>query len=65
MRGLYAIADVKTLTTRGVDVIAFVRAVAYDKDREDPVATVQATFVINGDRGDAAKSDAEQGGDVS
>src|SRR5580704_11898423 len=28
MRGLYAIADVKTLLARGVDVIAFVRAVA-------------------------------------
>jgi thiamine-phosphate pyrophosphorylase len=28
MRGLYAIADVKTLATRGVDVVAFVRAVA-------------------------------------
>ncbi len=27
MRGLYAIADVKTLAARGVDVIAFVRAV--------------------------------------
>ena len=27
MRGLYAIADVKTLTTHGVDVIAFARAV--------------------------------------
>ncbi len=27
MRGLYAIADVATLTARGVDVIAFVRAV--------------------------------------
>jgi thiamine-phosphate pyrophosphorylase len=27
MRGLYAIADVKTLTTRGVDIIAFTRAV--------------------------------------
>ena len=28
MRGLYAIADVKTLAARGVDVVAFVRAVA-------------------------------------
>ncbi len=28
MRGLYAIADVKTLDARGVDVVAFVRAVA-------------------------------------
>jgi thiamine-phosphate pyrophosphorylase len=28
MRGLYAIADVKTLLARGVDVVAFVRAVA-------------------------------------
>src|ERR1700722_17439000 len=28
MRGLYAIADTNTLATRGVDVVAFVRAVA-------------------------------------
>ncbi len=29
--------------------VAFVRAVAYDRERDDPVATVQATFVINGE----------------
>jgi thiamine-phosphate pyrophosphorylase len=28
MRGLYAIADARTLTARGIDIIAFVRAVA-------------------------------------
>ena len=27
--------------------MAFVRAVAYDRDREDPVATAQATFMLD------------------
>ncbi len=45
--------------------VAFVRAVAYDKDRDDSVATVQATFVINGDRPEPSRDEADQGGDVS
>jgi uncharacterized protein (TIGR00369 family) len=27
--------------------VAFVRAIAFDRDKDDPVATVQATFMLN------------------
>jgi uncharacterized protein (TIGR00369 family) len=30
--------------------VAFVRATAYDQDRDDPVATVQATFMLDSSR---------------
>jgi len=49
--------------------VAFVRAVAFDRDRDDPVATVQATFMLDSSRPSrparsaskvTAKSDGEQ-----
>jgi len=30
--------------------VAFVRAIAFDRDRDDPVATVQATFMLDSSR---------------
>jgi acyl-coenzyme A thioesterase PaaI-like protein len=30
--------------------VAFVRAIAYDADRDDPVATAQATFMLDSSR---------------
>ena len=47
---IFARAHCYKLTKR----IAFVRATAYDKDPEDPVATAQAAFML-GTRGPAAK----------
>jgi hypothetical protein len=34
--------------------VAFVRAVAYDRDPEDPVATGQATFMLDSSAGKKA-----------
>lgn len=33
--------------------VAFVRALAYDRDEADPIATVQATFMLDSDAGRA------------
>ena len=52
---IYAKAHCYKLTR----LIAFVRATAYDRDPEDPVATAQATFML------IANGDADQAGAAS
>ncbi len=46
--------------------VAFVRAIAFDRDKDDPVATVQATFMLDssrsGRRGSASKAPLKDNG---
>ena len=54
---LYAHAHCYKLTRS----VAFVRAQAYDKDREDPIAAVQAVFMLNSDGGRGAGANLKPG----
>jgi acyl-coenzyme A thioesterase PaaI-like protein len=49
--------------------VAFVRAIAYDRNKDDPVATVQATFMLDSSRSGqrkraAADAETAKGGEA-